>query len=415
MGASILTDVFGALEIGVLERREDGLFTWLSGLPSWWGRVWGEEGGDASALDLGGRFPFLENFLIDAEIFWTSPSGCRMRSGMWYETDDAREECHLEASAVLVCGRKVLLVELLKVEEDERQRLIQKGRDNQLEFLRELARHEKTEEFLYQVQLELEAQVAARTEKLETANEALQDEIGERTLVEEKLRTSLEEQEILLGEKETLLQEIHHRVKNNLQVIASLIDLQARAFGEGEIRDLFVESSNRVRSMGLIHEMMYQFQQLTQVDLRSYIEALANELMEAYRIEPGRIGLQVDAEEVVLNVEVGIPCGLILNELISNALKHGYPEGRTGTIRVYAHSEAPGQIVVGVRDDGVGLPGDVNPERASSLGLTLVRQLTRQLRGKMVLTRSEGTDIQIAFENLEDRSGQTQHSTRTAG
>jgi two-component sensor histidine kinase len=415
MGASILADVFGALETGVLERREDGLFTWLSGLPSWWGRIWGEEDGDALALDLGGRFPFLENFLIDAEVSWASPSGCRLRSGMWYETDDAGEECHLEASAVLVAGRKVLLVELLKVEEDERQRLIQKGRDNQLEFLRELAQHEKTEEFLYQVQIELEAQVAARTENLKAANEALQDEIGERRLVEEKLRTSLEEQESLLVEKETLLQEIHHRVKNNLQVISSLIDLQARGFEEGEIYDLFVESSNRVRSMGLIHEMMYEFKQLTKVDLQSYIQALSNELVEAYRIEPGRIGLQVDVQEVILNVEVGIPCGLILNELISNALKHGFPEGRTGTIRIYAHIEASGKIVVGVWDDGVGLPGEVNPERAPSLGLTLVRQLTRQLRGKMVLERSEGTDIQIVFANPEDGSGQTQPLTRTAG
>ncbi|MBT4502187.1 MAG: sensor histidine kinase [Gemmatimonadetes bacterium] len=415
MGASILAEVFGALETGVLERREDGLFTWLSGLPSWWGRVWGEGGGDASALDLGGRFPFLENFLIDAEIFWTSPSGCRLRSGMWYEMDDAGEECHLEASAVCVAGRKILLVELLKVEEDERQRLIQKGRDNQLEFLRELAKHEKTEEFLYQVQVELEAQVAARTEKLKAANEALQEEIGERTLVEEKLRTSLEEQESLLEEKETLLQEIHHRVKNNLQVISSLIDLQARDFEEGEIHDLFLESSNRVRSMGLIHEKMYQFQQLTQVDLRSYIQALASELVEAYRIEPGRIGLQVDAEEVILNVEVGIPCGLILNELISNALKHGFPEGKTGTIRIYARMEALGQIVVGVWDDGVGLPEEVNLERASSLGLTLVRQLTRQLRGEIILERNEGTNIQIVFANPDDGSGQTQPPTRTAG
>jgi len=265
------------------------------------------------------------------------------------------------------------------------------------------------------VQVELEAQVEARTEKLKIANQALQGEVGERTRAEERLRGSLEEQEMLLQEKETLLQEIHHRVKNNLQVISSLIDLQARGLEEGEIRDLFVESSNRVRSMGLIHEKMYQFQQLTQVDLRSYIQALGNELIGAYGIEPGKIDLRIDAEEVVLNIDVGIPCGLILNELISNALKHAFPEGKTGTVRIYAHVEMPGAIVVGVQDDGVGLPQDVDLERASSLGLMLVRQLARQLRGAVVLDRSEGTDIRVSFARSEDGGEQTRPSPSTAG
>jgi len=397
MGASILAEVFGALETGVLERREDGLFTWLSGLPSWWGRVWGEGGGDASALDLGGRFPFLENFLIDAEIFWTSPSGCRLRSGMWYEMDDAGEECHLEASAVCVAGRKILLVELLKVEEDERQRLIQKGRDNQLEFLRELAKHEKTEEFLYQVQVELEAQVAARTEKLKAANEALQEEIGERTLVEEKLRTSLEEQESLLEEKETLLQEIHHRVKNNLQVISSLLSLQAQQIQDEEVLEMFGHSQHRVQSMALIHEKLYQSDELARVDFADYVRNLADNLFESYQIDAHHIELELEVEAVLLGIDEAIPCGLIINELVLNALKYAFPDGRDGKIWVHMRGEEEGRYLMAIGDDGVGLPAGLNLADVDTLGLRLVQILTQQLKGELLVERQKGTEFRISF------------------
>ena len=268
MDPSALATVFEALGTAVLERRDDGRFSWLGPAPAWWQKVWGECDDSGAGIELVARSPFLENFMIDAEEFWASPGKGRLQSGVWYETEAAGEEWQLEASAVRVDGPRVLLVELLGNDGDERQQLIQKGRENQLRFLQDLARHEKTEEFLYQIQIELEAQVTARTVELPR-------EVGERKRVGERLRISLQE-------KETLLKEIHHRVKNNLQIIISLLDLQARFSAQEGIEEILMDSRNRIQSMALIHEKLYQSHQLTHIDLREYIQSLAAELIEAY-------------------------------------------------------------------------------------------------------------------------------------
>ena len=383
MDPSALAAVVEALETAVLEYQDDGRFIWLGPVPAWWQKVWGECVDSGSGIDLNASSLFLENFMIDAEEHWTSPGKGRLRSGVWYETDAAGEEWQLEASAVGVDGRRVLLVELLGNEGDERQQLIQKGRENQLRFLQDLARHEKTEEFLHQIQVELEVQVAARTAEL-------QREVGERKRVAEGLRVSLQEKEILL-------QEIHHRVKNNLQIITSLLDLQSRFSADEGIEEILMDSRNRVQSMALIHEKLYQSHQLTHIDLRDYIHTLAAELFDVYQSRDRHIELQIEAEDVSLDIANAISCGLILNELIANALKHAFPEGQGGKIRVYLHTGDAGKIVMGVQDNGVGLPPEVDPDNARSLGLTLMRQLVHQLRGGFEVNRDRGTDFGIAF------------------
>ncbi|HTS76295.1 MAG TPA: histidine kinase dimerization/phosphoacceptor domain -containing protein [Bryobacteraceae bacterium] len=199
-----------------------------------------------------------------------------------------------------------------------------------------------------------------------------------------------------LAEKEVLLREVHHRVKNNLQVIASLLRLQASAFGDGALSAALRESQHRVESMALIHEQLYETDDLRDVDLAKHASLLLNNLLESYGIESGRIEGHVSLEPLPLGVDRAIPAGLILNELISNALKHAFPGGRRGSIWVEG-GRGKGRIAVSVRDDGVGLPRGVELRRPKSLGLEIVNILTRQLKGELVVESGAGTAFIFSF------------------
>ncbi len=215
-------------------------------------------------------------------------------------------------------------------------------------------------------------------------------DITERREAENRLRGSLRE-------KELLLREIHHRVKNNLQVISSLFSLQAQTISDPKVLAALKESHNRVRSMGLVHHVMYQTTDFAAVDLVDYVRTLARSLYRSYSVDPEAVLLSVDIANVRLGIDAAIPCGLIINELVSNALRHAYPDGRRGTLSVtLAHCD-DGTNTLTVRDDGIGLPADIVLPPAGTLGLALVDTLTRQLEGTLAIERSGGTAVSVRF------------------
>jgi PAS domain S-box-containing protein len=212
----------------------------------------------------------------------------------------------------------------------------------------------------------------------------------ERTLADELIRTSLRE-------KEALLKEIHHRVKNNLQVVSSLLGLQSRSVADPEMRKMFQESQDRIHSMALLHESLYQSQNLSRVDFPEYIRQLAAHLFHSYGVGLDRIHLFTDLDRLSLGLDAAVPCGLIINELVSNSLKYAFPEGRCGEIRIELRGHADGTARLLVADNGVGLRAGVDWVNARSLGLRLVRVLAEQLGGKIEVNSEAGTEVRVAF------------------
>ena len=207
--------------------------------------------------------------------------------------------------------------------------------------------------------------------------------------IEEQLKVSLKE-------KEVLLREIHHRVKNNLQVISSLLSIQSHHISGKENIEIFRASQDRVKSMALIHEKLYQSRDLARINSREYIQALVNGLYRSYSTSPEKVDLELDVEDISLAVDCAIPCGLILNELVSNSLKHAFPNGREGKIRVVLRSVNQNDIELLVSDNGVGLPENLDIRKTKSLGLHLVTILAEdQLQGEIKLNKSEGTEFRI--------------------
>ncbi|MGD8352833.1 MAG: histidine kinase dimerization/phosphoacceptor domain -containing protein, partial [Pseudomonadota bacterium] len=212
---------------------------------------------------------------------------------------------------------------------------------------------------------------------------------------EENLRSSV-------MEKEVLLQEIHHRVKNNLQVISGLLDLQSYHITDAKSKEIYKESQNRVITMALIHEELYQARDLARVDYGIYIRNLAGNLFKSYAVDPEKVKLELDVEDVQLVVDTAIPCGLIINELVSNALKHAFPGDREGKVQIIFKLLDDGRYHLEVRDNGVGIPGDFDMVKTPSLGLHLVTVLVSQLAGDMEIKTEEGTSFIIDFaEYLE--------------
>lgn len=215
-------------------------------------------------------------------------------------------------------------------------------------------------------------------------------DISARKQTELKLRAALEE-------KEVLLREVHHRVKNNLQVVSSLLNLQARATGDIEIAKAFEESQNRVQSMALIHEQLYESHDLSNVDFPDYIRQLSSRLFRSYQVRPGRIELATEISDVRIGVDLAVPCGLIVNELVSNSLKYAFPDGQEGTIVIRVERMQDGSALLTVADDGVGLPPEVGFWNTKTLGLRLVRSLVRQIDGEIDVAGPPGAEYRIRF------------------
>ena len=203
-----------------------------------------------------------------------------------------------------------------------------------------------------------------------------------------------------IGEKEILLKEIHHRVKNNLMIISSLLSLQSRYIEDKASQEMFKESQNRARSMALIHERLYQSTDLKRINFGDYIRSLATELFNTYGANFGHIKLKINVEDIFLDINTAIPLGLIVNEIITNSLTHAFPEGKTGEINVEFHPKDD-HYEFTVKDDGIGFPDDIEFQTTDSLGLQLIINLTDQINGDIELDRSNGTALKITFKELE--------------
>jgi two-component sensor histidine kinase len=204
-----------------------------------------------------------------------------------------------------------------------------------------------------------------------------------------------------LKEKEVLLKEIHHRVKNNLQVISSLLSLQSHHVQGERDRELFRESQDRVRSMALVHEKLYQSNSFAHIDFADYVKSLIHGLRRTYCINPGAIKIDVTADNVKLNIDLAVPCGLIINELVSNAIKHAFPISRKkeGRIQITLRHLEKRRIELIVQDNGTGMPEGLDFNKTESLGLKLVSILVKdQLDGTIRLDRKRGTKFRIVFQ-----------------
>lgn len=202
-----------------------------------------------------------------------------------------------------------------------------------------------------------------------------------------------------MEEKEVLLREIHHRVKNNMQIISSLLNLQKKYVEEEETVNILVESQNRIKTMAMIHEKLYQSPNLTSINFNEYTEKLVNDLFYSYGKKMSVIKTSFHMEEVKIGLDTAIPCGLILNELVTNSLKYAFPEDRTGIITIKFRSEGE-YFILKVLDDGVGVPEDIKLENKDTLGFQLVTSLVKQLDGTVQMDRSHGTSFTIKFKEL---------------
>ncbi len=238
----------------------------------------------------------------------------------------------------------------------------------------------------------LDRLVGERTSELNEANAALRAEMDERRRTETLLRASLEE-------KTVLLREVHHRVKNNLQIISSLLNLQAGELSDGSLCSTFAEIQNRVLAMSLVHEQLYLSDDMTSIDFRDFLEELVRKL--GYMSTSVRVESEVDAEPIPLCLDQSIPCGLLANELITNVYKHAFAGRDRGRLFVRLRSDPDGMVMLTVQDDGIGIPEATSLETRTSIGMTLVRLLSEQLGG---VARTEsgdpdrpGTRITIRF------------------
>ncbi len=200
-----------------------------------------------------------------------------------------------------------------------------------------------------------------------------------------------------LREKEAMLKEIHHRVKNNLQIVTSLLSLQSAGKLSPDSIDVLEESKNRIRSMALVHESLYSTEDLGHINIVSYLDQLCSYLFRSFGIDPSVIQLELKIDDVVLNLERAIPFGLIVNELLSNCLKYAFPDGRTGVVLVQFCAAQDDCFALTVSDNGVGLPDTFDLSQLNSLGLKLVGDLTSQLSGTLTISRLNGTEIRMTF------------------
>ena len=244
--------------------------------------------------------------------------------------------------------------------------------------------------YLVQVQ-DITAQKQAQ-EVLFKAHDELEQRVQERTT---QLMESLEE-------KEMLLREIHHRVKNNMQVISGLLMLQEEFSNDENVSEMLKESHNRIDSMALIHEKLYRSESLSKIDCKEYIDELVNALFYSYGITESKVGFKVNAENIYMGIDTAIPCGLIINELVSNSLKHAFPAGKKGEIEISLRSTDDNMIELLARDNGVGIPEGIDFRKTESLGLHIVNILVEnQLHGEITMNRSSGTEFRIKFREMK--------------
>ena len=245
------------------------------------------------------------------------------------------------------------------------------------------------------VEVRIEAAVASSGRECR----AMLEDITEQKRAEAQIAASLKE-------KEALLKEIHHRVKNNLQVISSLLSLQSNSIQDPQAREVFRESLDRVELMALIHEKLYQSRDLARIEFREYVRDLVSMVFHAYRSKSNAITLDLQIDPIFLDIHNAVPVSLILNEMVSNCLKHAFPDGHSGVITIYFKKHPQGQFSLVVRDNGIGVPKDFDLENTASLGLRLIRILARQIGGTLNCCSQGGMEFKVTFseQSTNERS-----------
>jgi len=262
-------------------------------------------------------------------------------------------------------------------------------------MLKDVSEQKQAEDALRQHREHLEELVVERTAALKTTNQRLQAEIEERRRAQELLKLSLKD-------KEVLLREVHHRTKNNMQIISSLLNLQSLKLKDPDVVPVFQDSQARIRAMALIHETFYQSKDLSAIGFKDYVMNLIQGLFAAYRLNNDAISLCVSVDNVALGIDSAVPCGLVINELVSNALKHAFPEKESGIITITARSNAQHLIELIVQDDGRGLPGGLDYRNTETLGLRLVVDIVEnQLGGTVEPFNCSGTGFRITFRDKQ--------------
>jgi two-component sensor histidine kinase len=232
----------------------------------------------------------------------------------------------------------------------------------------------------------------------------LEDLAAEKALLERtqgEVVRSEKRARVSLREKEVLLKEVHHRVKNNLQVISSLLNLQARHL-EPAAREIFGETQQRVQAIALVHARLCDSADLSRLNFRTYMTSLLDDLFGSYSIPGRRISKEIDVDnsDASLPIDCALPCGLIVNELVTNALKHAFPAGRDGTVRVALRESNDGELELTVADDGVGMSADIDPQNTASLGLELVFTFAQQIDARVEIEREGGTSFRFRFPKV---------------
>ena len=229
---------------------------------------------------------------------------------------------------------------------------------------------------------------------LEKQNLRLQQEIAERLRAEKQVKAALEEREMLI-------KEMHHRVKNNLQTVSSIFSLQSRYVKDEQALDVFKDCRQRIQAMALIHEKLYQSMNLSKVSFRAYIQTLVAQLFDSYTLKPGQIQLRMQIAGLILDIKKAIPLGLIINELVSNSLKHAFPNHRKGEVTVILGFDEGDHLTLIVKDNGIGFPEPPDSQKMKSFGLVLVHSLVRQLAGVIEMERKDGTTFNLRFNQME--------------
>lgn len=258
-------------------------------------------------------------------------------------------------------------------------------------YTRNITERKRAEEQLKHFNEELESQVRSRTVELERLNILLRDEAIQRTQAEESVRKSLKEREFLL-------REVHHRVGNNLQIMLSLIRLQSRNIKDPGLLDTMGDFQNRIRAMAFVHQRMYRAEDISRIDLSEICTFLGTSLFKSYKVDPQHIRLNVEMKDLQVSIDYAIPISLIINELISNSIKHAFPKGTTGEITIAGRREVD-TLVLSIRDTGIGIPEELDWMRSKqSIGHRLVVILVEQLNGTIKLDRTTGTAFNIVVK-----------------
>ncbi len=270
-------------------------------------------------------------------------------------------------------------------------RLAERVTQTNMRLENEIRIRKGVEETLQKHRESLESKVLERTSELRKANHQLKNEVEDRLKAEKKIRESLDEKVLLLGE-------IHHRVKNNLQVISSLMDLTRRRTLSEEARMVLADARSKIYAMSLVHSQLYRSESFTRIDMSLHIRKLLGSMGQIYTNTYRRVRPKIECAKIYLSVTQAIPCALVLNELISNVYKHAYPEDATGECLIFMSETDGNRIRFRVKDNGIGIPEDVDIEGTETLGLKLIRNLVRkQLKGEVQFKCDNGTDVSAEF------------------